>query len=126
MLTVSRKVILHVDWLVADYLIQSPAYPPTALSSMIFVSEVSGQWEHDNPEIERVTNNAIITQLLNLEHLETLYILDAEWLAKSHMETILLGCPHLKDVNLNGSDRNFFYDEDYEYGGLLPDDINGH
>ena len=103
MLTIPREVALGVNFFEKDYIIKSSAYIPTALSSMIFVSDVTRSWTHNSTEIELITSDFIIRQLPLLQYLHKIDICDASWLTTENVETILSGCPNLKDINFLGS-----------------------
>ena len=103
MLTIRRQVILDINHLEKDYIIKSPAHLPTALSSVVFVSDIPRSWTHNSAEIEPVTTDSIIRQLPLLPHLETLHIRRAQWLSTKNVETILSGCLMLKHINFLGS-----------------------
>ena len=100
-----RQLELHLRQLQTDYIIRSPAHPPTASSSMIFASEVSRSWTHNSFETEPCTISTVLQQMTNLPYLETLHIRKAALLTTEHVATILFCCPSLKQVDLSGSGK---------------------
>ncbi len=103
MLMSNRRVNLHFKSVLEDFVVTSTAFPATAASSMVFVSDVPRSWTQSSTEVYPISTDAITQHLTNLPHLEKLDIRNAKWLSTDNVESILFGCAILTTINFLGS-----------------------
>lgn len=116
MLTSNRRVNLHFKSILEDFVVTSAAFPATATSSMIFVSDVPRSWTRTSTEVYPIGTDAIVQHLTNLPQLEKLDIRNAKWLSTVNVESLLFDCPILTTINFLGS-GDVVDDPNYVVGG---------
>ncbi|KAK3167133.1 hypothetical protein OEA41_010259 [Lepraria neglecta] len=98
------QIDLHIEYLEEDFLIRSAACPPTALSDLVFVSDVPKSWTAQSADTELISTNGIIQQPMRLSYLEKATIQTSQWLSIDSIKTILCNCPRLKHLTLSDAD----------------------
>lgn len=104
-LTSNRQVKLNFGALTSDDLIESPKYPPTAVSGLLFGSDLARSWTQGSADVESVQPNFLVQHLLNLPKLEKLQIQNAPWLTWQDVRGILWNCPRLRKVDFRQSGK---------------------
>lgn len=99
----SRELSIRIASLSKDHFIRSSAFIPTALTSMIFASDVPHSWTERSRDIELVHDDVFIQYLISMPFLRKLTIRNAGWLSTKHVQDILGACPELKKVDLRDS-----------------------
>ena len=95
---------MEVEHLEDDYRILSPAYPPTALSSMIFESDVPASWTFRSVETSIVNFDTIIAFMTRLQLLEKLTIKTDVELSVFYITDLITRCTKLTELELSGED----------------------
>ncbi len=107
-----------VEYFQDDYRLNSPTYPPTALSSMIFESDVPASWTFGSAETSIIKFDTIIEYLPQLQFLEKLTISTGTGLSMTYIADLITHCTQLTELELSGAD---YKDTDLEgiYSGLV-------
>ena len=103
MLTSSRQFKLNFRALTNDHLIESLNYSPSAISGMIFGSDLARSWTQGSADVESVQPSFLIRHLPNLLNLERVRIQNAPWLTEEDVQIILWSCPRLREVDFRHS-----------------------
>ena len=109
MLILGRKFELTFSALTTDDLIESPDYPSSAISNLVFGSDLVRSWTQGSADVELVQPNFLIPHLPSLLKLEEVQIQHAPWLTGEDVRGILQSCPRLRKV-------------DFRHSGKLPID----
>ena len=104
-----RKLKLTFSALTNDDLIESPNYPSSAISNLVFGSDLARSWTQGSVDVELVQPNFLIQHLPSLLELEEIQIQHAPWLTGEDVQRILRSCPRLRKV-------------DFRHSGKLPRD----
>ena len=98
---------MEIEQFQDDYRLDSPTYPPTALSSMIFESDVPGSWTFRSVETSIVKFDTIIKYLHRLQLLEKLTIRTGIALPMTYIVDLISHCTQLTELELSGvGDKN--------------------
>ncbi len=87
----------------ADYRIDSAAYPPTAFTSLIFVSDVPKSWTWAPNETKPLSGADIVDSMTRQPLLENVRIKKGLWLSTELITRIVNDCPRLQRLSLRGS-----------------------
>ena len=109
LLILGRKFKLTFSALTSDDLIESPNYPSSAISNLVFGSDLSRSWTQGSADVELVQPNFLIQHLPGLLKLEEVQIQHAPWLTGKDVQGVLRSCPRLRKV-------------DFRHSGKLPRD----
>ena len=93
---------MEVEHFQDDYRLNSPAYPPTALSSMIFESDVPASWTFRSAETSIIRFNTIVDYITRLQLLEKLTIRTRAGLSMAHIVGFITHCTLLTELELSG------------------------
>ena len=104
-----REFKLTFAALTNDNLIESPSYPSSAISNLIFGSDLARSWTQGSADVELVQPNFLLQHLPGLLELEAVRIQHAPWLTGEDVQGILRSCPRLRKV-------------DFRHSGTLPRD----
>lgn len=94
---------MYIVKLSDDYFIHSPAFVLTALTSVIFASDVPCSWTERSKDIQSIPKDSFIQVLTSMPYLQRLTIRYAAWLSTRHVQAILGSCTKLRDVNFRDS-----------------------
>ena len=113
-----RQIKLDVENFKDDYQLNSPTYPPTALSSMIFESDVPNSWTFQSAETSIVRLDMIIDRLQGLQLLEKLTIRMRAGFPITSIAGLIHCCSQITELELSGGDHE---DKDLEknFNGLV-------
>jgi len=102
-LTYSRKVDLSYLSIAADYAIKTSSHPPTAFTSLIFVSDVPKSWTWRPKDLQQVHGKDIVEYMTNLPQLEKVRIKKGFWLSTELVSRMVDECDRLRMLNLRES-----------------------
>ena len=105
LLTSGRKIRLAFSALTNDDLIESPNYPPSPNSNLVFSSDLARSWTQGSADVELVQPNFLIQHLPGLLKLEEVQIQHAPWLTGKDVQGILRSCPRLRKVDFRHSGK---------------------
>lgn len=116
-----RQIKLDFGQFQTDYRINSPNYPPTAISSMIFESDVPASWTFHSADTNVVGLDMVIDHLKELRLLEKLTIRMRAGFPKTRIAGLIRYCSQLTELELSGRD---YKDKDLEnfFSGLVTRD----
>ncbi len=98
---------MEVEQFQDDYQLNSPTYPPTALSSMIFESDVPASWTFQSAETSITKFDTIIEHVNRLQLLEKLTIRTREGFSMTCIADLINHCTQLTELELSGvGDKN--------------------
>ena len=100
-----RKFKLTFSALNHDDLIESPNYPSSAISNLVFGSDIARSWTQGSADVELVQPNFLIQYLPGLLELEAVQIQHAPWLTAEDVQGILRSCPRLRKVDFRHSGK---------------------
>ena len=100
-----RKFKLSFSALTSDDLIESPKYPSSAFSNLVFGSDLARSWTQGSADVELVQPNSFIQHLPGLLKLEAVQIQHAPWLTGEDVQGILRSCPRLRKVDFRHSGK---------------------
>ena len=103
MLIPDRQFKLNFKALTNDDLIESLSYPPSAISGIVFGSDLAKSWTQGSADVESVQPGFLLRYLTNLPNLEMARIQNAPWLTEEDVQGILWSCPHLREVDFRHS-----------------------
>ncbi|KAI9880315.1 MAG: hypothetical protein M1830_004194 [Pleopsidium flavum] len=98
-----KKLDLSHLSIAADYAIKSSSHPPTASTSLIFVSDVPKSWTWRPMDLQQMYGTDIIKYMTNLPQLETIRIKKGFWLSTELVKRIVEDCSRLLQLNLSES-----------------------
>ena len=101
----NRQLKLNFGSLTSDDLIESPNYPSSAISGLLFGSDLARSWTQSSADVESVQPNFLIRHLSSLLKLEKVQIRNAPWLTGKGVQKILWNCPSLKNVDFRDSGK---------------------
>ncbi|KAI9713309.1 MAG: hypothetical protein M1812_006668 [Candelaria pacifica] len=87
----------------ADYRINSSAYPATAFTSLIFVSDVPKSWTWAPTETTPLSGADIVDSIIQQPLLESIRIKKGLWLSTELITRIVNDCPRLQRLSLRQS-----------------------
>ena len=102
---INRQLTLKFGALTNDDLIQSSNYPSSAISGMIFGSDLARSWTQGSADVESVPPNFLIRHLPSLFNLKKIQIQDAPWLSGEDVHFILWNCPRVSEVDFRHSGK---------------------
>ena len=102
-LTGSRKLDLSYLSIAADYAIKTSSHPPTAFTSLIFVSDVPKSWTWRPKDLQQVHGKDIVDYMTNLPQLERVRIKKGFWLSTELVKRMVDECGRLQMLNLRES-----------------------
>ena len=97
-----RQINIEAEDFERDCRLSSPAYPPTALSSMIFESDVPASWTFRSTETSIIGFGTIIECITRLQLLEKLTLRTDEFLSVLHIADLISRCTQLAELGLSG------------------------
>lgn len=101
----NRQFKLNFGSLTSDDLIESPNYSSSAISGMLFGSDLARSWTQSSADVESVQPNFLVRHLSSLHKLEKAQIRNAPWLTGEDVQEILWNCPSLKKVDFRDSGK---------------------
>ena len=93
---------MEVEHLENDYRLSSPAYPPTALSCMIFESDVPASWKISSVETSIIKFDTIIECMARLPLLEKFTIRTDVDFSVFYIINLITHCTKLTALELSG------------------------
>ena len=93
---------MEVEQFQDDYQLNSPTYPPTALSSLIFESNVPTSWTFESAETSIVKLDNIIEYVNRLQLLEKLTIRTRVGFSMTCIADLITHCAQLTELELSG------------------------
>ena len=102
-LTCFRKLDLSYLSIAADYAIKTTSHPPTAFTSLIFVSDVPKSWTWRPKDLQQVHGKDIVEYMTNLPQLERVRIKKGFWLSTDLVRQMVEDCGRLRMLNLRES-----------------------
>lgn len=101
----NRRLKLNFAALTSDDLIESLSYPSSAISGLVFGSDLARSWTQGSADVESVRPDFLILYLTSLFQLENVQVRNAPWLTGADVQGILRNCPHVKKVDFRGSGK---------------------
>ena len=105
MLISNRELKLNYGALTSDELIESPNYPSSAISGIVFGSDLARSWTQRSADVDSVQPNFLIRHLPSLLKLEKVQIQYAPWLTGEDVQGILWNCSRLRKVDFRSSGK---------------------
>ncbi|KAL9134400.1 MAG: hypothetical protein Q9175_004411 [Cornicularia normoerica] len=101
----SVSMPLNFAALTSDDLIESLSYPSSAISGLVFGSDLARSWTQGSADVESVRPDFLILYLTSLFKLENVQVRNAPWLTGADVQGILRNCPRVKKVDFRGSGK---------------------
>ena len=102
---INRQLKLKFGALTNDDLIESSNYPSSAISGMVFGSDIARSWTQGSADVQSVPPNFLIRHLPSLLNLRKIQIQDAPWLSGEDVHFLLWNCPRVSKVDFRHSGK---------------------
>ncbi|KAI9812100.1 MAG: hypothetical protein M1832_000611 [Thelocarpon impressellum] len=98
-----KKIDLSYLTLAPDYAVKSSSHPPSAFTSLIYVSDIPKSWTWRPSELEALSGTDIVEAMIKLPRLESVRIKKGLWLSTNLVTRLVRDCPRLATVNFRSS-----------------------